>query len=269
MASPNRELAEKLAKRRSIGEEVFEREAAPSLADEGARGAATGMPLASRSDVSGEPRRASMIFESEGAASVADAAYGSQALAPAGDSAAFEAALEKIRAFERVCGARGRGAKVAPGTSSAMGAGAGACVSDPTRAVEIPKDAATKAHGHSDSSRTDSDAPLASSGADSGADSGEARAAQREDFKSIVQERFIALIRGGMPPNEAAARAILEAAGQQAADSPGDNDVVPARSAPPASAPLSPCSEGTWSCASSAKEHAGKRGKKKSIVVVA
>lgn len=174
MASTS-ELARKLARRRA-GEQVFEKVATQSSADAVASYGG-GVRMEGGSET---------VFESVSAASHADAAYSQEATTPVHNSAAFAAALEKIRAFERARDAQGHtsGSSVRSRTSQ-----------DDSHTARTPA-----------ADKTESDSAAH--------DVGTQR--RQGDFKSAVRERFAALIREGVAPNEAAARAICEAAGQQA-----------------------------------------------------
>lgn len=228
MALPSEELQKKLARRRSLGEEVFERDAAPSVAD----------------------ATAHMVMGA--------AAY---------DGSAFETALEKIRAFE----AR----TMAPAQSiGPAGTGVGCRMVEPSSTPALVS-------SHSVAMASDSNIESVNDGP------GSIQVPKRqEDYKSAVRERFAALIHEGLAPNEAAAQAIREVAGQQAGagsaslghegvqqqytgnDQATDESCDAAVVSSPGS---SPRSEGSTqrSCASSAKDNGAKCSKKKTVVVVA
>uniref|UniRef100_A0A7S1WMK1 Uncharacterized protein n=1 Tax=Alexandrium catenella TaxID=2925 RepID=A0A7S1WMK1_ALECA len=277
MAGPNTELQRKLAKRRSFGEQVFEHEAAPSSADATSSTASASAATATSKAADHEEEDASE------------------------SSAAYRAALQKIREFERrgsmskgVMHGRGSGStpsakesKVPPGRGSVRlmeaaaderrlaGRGSADEAPAPARKTSFAEAVCVSEHSAaSDSDRGAQDSQLPSA------------PAKQQDFKSLVQLRFAALIREGLTPNEAAARAILEAAGQQAeteagplgssnggaAVAEGAGQAAGARSSgSAASSPASPRSEcSRRSCASSAKgkEAGSKRGKSKKAVAV-
>mmetsp|Transcript_71780 Transcript_71780/g.134232 ORF Transcript_71780/g.134232 Transcript_71780/m.134232 type:complete len:220 (+) Transcript_71780:84-743(+) len=219
MAQPNAELLQKLEKRRSKGEQVFERVAEPSSADAG-----TAMKAAALAQLSEEVRIK--------------------------DGASFEAALEKIRAFERRVNSQRQhgGQEKSPCTSKA------------------------EASGCAGGSQADTSEQMPSTD-------------RREDVKLSVKERFLELIAQGLDTNAAAARAILEAAKQASDNSTpwvqdGEDQVAPLQdkatsersNSPGTRSNSSAKSTGTrQSCASGARGGSaeGKSNKKKAIPVVA
>jgi len=233
MALPTSELAKKLARRR-VGEQVFESAVLPSTADVGC---------------------------SEGAAAATGPRVQEHQTciqAPEDVGSTFEAALERIRAFEKAQAARGSRPSRQPNSLR-------------EQAKHVPKEAAPSAvidhtrNKHQAAAEkvfaakpdlTEARRPISSN--------------ERQSLKSAVQERFAALVREGLKPNEAAARAILEAVGQpqHAVEEQRSTARAPSRS----SRGSSPRSHGTQrSCASSAKEAEvqSKHPKKKAVAVVA
>eukprot|EP00747_Dinoflagellata_sp_TGD_P178543 gnl/TRDRNA2_/TRDRNA2_27617_c0_seq1.p1 gnl/TRDRNA2_/TRDRNA2_27617_c0~~gnl/TRDRNA2_/TRDRNA2_27617_c0_seq1.p1 ORF type:complete len:284 (-),score=76.37 gnl/TRDRNA2_/TRDRNA2_27617_c0_seq1:93-872(-) len=259
MASPNSELAQKLAKRRSAGEQVFEHAAVASSADAAAwtvverKGSSFECAYeemlrgpASESDAPAEaPLRSLAGSHSLVRPSISDAdkdksferAFEAMLQGPVLEDDAFEEALARIRSFER----SRRAAAAAPSQSPPVD------VSQESPVVEPVERA-----------RSDSEV---SSDSDTGS--------KREVARSSVRERFFALVQQGLDPNEAAARAIREAVeGAPSGSSPRPSVAV--GGAPSGISPRDAEAEASVrrSCASSAKGE-GKHGKKKAIAVVA
>ncbi|CAE8638773.1 unnamed protein product, partial [Polarella glacialis] len=161
-----------------------------------------------------------------------------------GDSSdTFAAALEKIRTFERSQMAA-RPARHQP---------AGRQVQQEEDPAVSQPEATPKLGEGSGSTRI---AAVATSSSEPVA------VAQRHSVKSMVQDRYLALLLQGCHPNEAAARAILEVSGQQAAG--------PVTSPRTSEKSASPRSTGTLrSCASEAQDSKSHGGQKKKVVHVA
>eukprot|EP00403_Amphidinium_massartii_P024905 CAMPEP_0178389362 /NCGR_PEP_ID=MMETSP0689_2-20121128/10077_1 /TAXON_ID=160604 /ORGANISM="Amphidinium massartii, Strain CS-259" /LENGTH=240 /DNA_ID=CAMNT_0020009809 /DNA_START=75 /DNA_END=797 /DNA_ORIENTATION=- len=179
MAQPNSELLSKLQKRRSKGEEVYERAAGTSQADACfamAAPAATPQP----------PEQVDV------------------------HSASFEAALERIREFERRVSQTQQGGSAGPGRVSRV-------------AAETAEPAA-KVAGTEGANAKEEDCTIGSQTHPTD---------RREGVKLSVKERFLQLLQEGMDTNAAAARAILEAAKQ--ADAP--EAATPAVTVPASSDP--------------------------------
>jgi hypothetical protein len=117
------------------------------------------------------------VFESVVTASPADVVYSyGQVALSAGSSAAFAEALARIQAFER-------GEKVMP-------------QSTPDRTAGTPSKPAS-GQAAAAAAKPKAQQPTAEE--------------RQADFKSAIQERFAALLKEGLSPNEAAAQAIREA----------------------------------------------------------
>lgn len=209
MVFPSSELAEKLARRRS-GETVFEASAAPSTADATAEASSNNHRGVLRSLIGKATAR---VFERAPSASLADAVHSFETAEVRAISVrethAFEAALERIRAFELSQSQQRDRQRIAPLDLSGR-------ISLPVRPSISPRAERASASGWS------SEATECASAETSANNPREAD--KREDFKSIVRERYFVLIAQGVEPNAAAARAILEATGQQV-----ENMVQPSR----------------------------------------
>jgi len=190
MASATSELAQKLARRRA-GEQVFETVASQSSADVVAEYIG-GVRMEGGHET---------VFESVAVSSVADASCTLKQVegSPSSQrqaSEAFAAALERIRAFEQ--------AQVA---------------TDSIRSRSVSSFSQSLATNRSENEEKSTEAvgdrsSFAPVSADIAAEDEVVQRERQVDFKSAVRERFMALLQEGLPPNEAAARSIREAAGQ-------------------------------------------------------
>jgi len=213
---PN-ELQQALAKRRSRGEDVFESSVAQSSAD------AVAHALASQSrnpDLDEPPWLEGAVFVDLNADSSVSAdtvgescdglppwfnaavesgvvfydPEGQEVVVPSSKVGAFKAALETVIEFEpEPC--TGPLPSVAPATDTAAattGSGVGSADSD------------TGGQG------VDAGAGTASESSGVAASANEAAEARRLELKANLQKRYFALLRSGLEPNDAAARAILE-----------------------------------------------------------
>lgn len=207
MASATSELAQKLARRRA-GEQVFETVASQSSADVVAEYIG-GVRMEGGHET---------VFESVAASSVADASCTLKQVegSPSSQrqaSEAFAAALERIRAFEQ--------AQVATDSTRSRSASsfsqnfATNRSENEEKSTEVVGDRSSFAPVSADIAAAEDKVVVQ-------------RERQQVDFKSAVRDRFMALLQEGLPPNEAAARAIREAAGQpsDAGDDAADWHVV-------------------------------------------
>lgn len=187
MASATSELAQKLARRRA-GEQVFETVAKQSSANAVAEYVG-GVRMEGGRET---------VFESMAATSVADASCTSKQAegSPSSQqqaSEAFAVALKRIRAFEQA--------------------------QDAARSRSTSSFSQRLSANRSQCEERDSDLVGGKPSSEPASDSLSPKddVVQRErqvDFKSAVRDRFLALLKEGLSPNEAAARAIREAAGQ-------------------------------------------------------
>eukprot|EP00445_Apocalathium_hangoei_P001166 CAMPEP_0203859862 /NCGR_PEP_ID=MMETSP0359-20131031/12082_1 /ASSEMBLY_ACC=CAM_ASM_000338 /TAXON_ID=268821 /ORGANISM="Scrippsiella Hangoei, Strain SHTV-5" /LENGTH=296 /DNA_ID=CAMNT_0050776849 /DNA_START=46 /DNA_END=936 /DNA_ORIENTATION=- len=258
MARPGSELEERLRRRREVGEQVFESSAAPATADATAsRGAHSDRAAAHNSNfttpVCNPPWMAAAAAAEEGSnasgglppwlAAAADCGViffdpeGREIEVPSSQVPAFKANLEKIQSFERDWAAGRRGAQTprrgAEAVPSAEGSSVGLDEAEAPREAneKQPQRPATSSSGGAGGAAA-ADASASSAAAAAAAaqqqqqrqqqqqqQQQQQEQAQRHDMKMFVQKRYFALLREGLEPNEAAARAIREVATGQCSTS--------------------------------------------------